>query len=79
MSKQQDIEAGIVRATTVDGPWEFGLYIERRDHGEWTPLIYPEMTEAQAQSMQQRHAHDDALFRHARVVCRPVSPWEVYG
>lgn len=85
MSDQETraIEAGIADATTPEGPWEFGHYIERNDHDSgWTPLIYGELTEEQAQEHHARHRYDgtrgDDVFRNSRVVRRAVSPWELW-
>lgn len=78
----QQIEAGIAEATHPDGPWEFGHYIERRDGGQWTPLVYGEMTEQEAQAHHARHrlatGLGDEPFRRSRVVRRAVSPWELH-
>lgn len=77
---EAEIVAGVQEATYVEGPFEFGHYIERLDGDHWTPLIYGDMTEDEAWSHHDRHRGDDeesGPFRRSRVVRRSVSPWEV--
>jgi len=48
---------------------------------DWCPLIYEAQSFEDAQELHARHRLDTGLtgpFRHARIVRRAVSPWEVY-
>ncbi|WP_336819801.1 hypothetical protein [Gordonia sp. MMO-8] len=85
---ENDLEISLAQATHPDGPWEFGHYIERYDgpaSGDrsddqlWTPLIYGEMTEAEALNLHTSSYSEgpSSPFRRSRVVRRAVSPWEV--
>lgn len=77
--EDQEIQDGINLATHPYGGsvWEYGQYVERHDGDEWTPLLYGEMTEAQAEQHHEQVQRMGAPFRNSRVVRRVVGPWEV--
>ena len=63
-----------------ESPWEWGVYVERDDKGDWTPVVYG--GEASFEDARERWigflaATDTGLYRNPRIVRRAVSPWEV--
>lgn len=63
-------------------PWEYGVYVERCDDGDWTPLVYGEhwdYDEARVswRSLARSAAAHPGHYRNPRIVRRAVGPWEV--
>ena len=78
-NETEQVKLGL--AENDESPWEWGLYIERNDQGDWTPLVYG--------GLSYEHAHESWLldrematrmpdrYRNPRIVRRAVSPREV--
>ena len=63
-----------------DSPWEWGVYVERDDKGDWTPLVHGGLgsfKEARERWLRLLGATSTGCYRNPRVVRRAVSPWEV--
>ncbi|QDF18513.1 hypothetical protein SEA_PUPPER_26 [Gordonia phage Pupper] len=86
------IREGILSATGMDGPFQFGQYVERFDGGQdgdrsddslWTPVIYEAEDFEHAQEMHDSQKMDiglgDSAYRRSCVVRRGVLPWEVFA
>lgn len=84
MSNRGTSEAWQVKlglAENDESPWEWGVYIERNDGGDWVPLVYGGHSYEDAYE----HLRQDCnmvtstpgAFRNPRLVRRAVSPWEV--
>ena len=68
-------------AENDESPWEWGLYFERNDNGNWTTLVCGGYTYKDAYKAWRSVSHSATAhpnhYRNARLVRRAVSPWEV--
>lgn len=74
LTEAEEIARGL--AENDETPWEWGVYVERNDGGEWTPLVYGGCV-SREEAIAFMFPALPALYRRPRLVRRAVSPWDV--
>lgn len=79
-NEAEQVKRGL--AENDESPWEWGLYIERCDNGDWIPLVYGGCEDFEdARSRWLTHCRlatsAPSHLRRPRIVRRAVGPWEV--